>query len=70
MKQMPTSCTQALDVLAHGFMLRLRVFLLLEAQLVIEAVIDAPAELLRNVLPAFLVLIISASYSVRSRFAG
>ncbi len=47
MKQVPSSCTQALDVLAHGFMLCLRVIFLLEAELVIEAVSDSPPKFLR-----------------------
>lgn len=42
MKQVPSSCSQALDMLAHGFMLCLGVIFLLKAELVIEAVSDSP----------------------------
>jgi len=47
MKQVPSSCTQALDVQAHGLMLCLGVIFLLEAELVIEAFSDSPPEFLR-----------------------
>jgi hypothetical protein len=47
MKQVPSSCTQALDVLAHSLMLCLGVIFLLEAKLVIEAVSDSPPKFLR-----------------------
>ena len=46
-KQVPSSCTQALDVLAHSLMLCLGVVLFLEAKLVIEAVSDSPPKFLR-----------------------
>ena len=47
MKQVPSSCTQALDVLAHSLMLCLGVVFFLEAKLVIEAVSDSPPKFLR-----------------------
>ena len=56
MQQVPSSCTQALYVLAHGLMLCLGVLLLLEAELMIETVSDAPAKFLGYLLPAVLIL--------------
>lgn len=54
MEQVPPCSPQALDVLTHRLMLCLGIFLLLEAELVIETICDCPAQLLCHLLPTLL----------------